>query len=469
MVFSSLTFVYAFLPLVAALYYACPSRRWRNAVLLAVSVLFYAWGEPRYVFLMLAAALAAWVGGLCMERLRGRPGPRRAAFWTTTGLLVGNLLVFKYLNLFVHSAQALLGGSWVWRDIALPIGISFYTFQILSYVIDLYRGKIPVQRNFFRLALYVTFFPQMIAGPIVRYETVQDEILGRRENWEEVTAGLRRFIVGLAKKTLLANSVAVVCETVYAGDPATFGTLFYWIAAMAYALQIYFDFSGYSDMAIGMGLLFGFHFLENFDYPYTAVSVTDFWRRWHISLSTWFRDYVYIPLGGNRVSRAKWVRNILVVWALTGFWHGAQWNFVLWGLYYAALLLLEKLFLHRALDRLPKGVGWAYTAVCVLVGWVLFDRTDLSQMAAALGMMFRPQATDFLGVVAANADLPARLLTLPIGAVCMLPLGKRLRERLPEGGAGMALVRAAVYGALLLLCLMVTLSSSYNPFIYFRF
>ena len=299
MVFSSITFVYAFFPLVAAAYYLSKNRVYRNVVLLLASLLFYSWGEPRFLLLMLAATLAAYCGGLLMERSTAH---KRLILIVTVVLLVGNLFVFKYLNFFSENLSALFG----WRalpKLTLPIGISFYTFQILSYVIDLYRGEIRVQRNYFYLLLYVSFFPQLIAGPIVRYETVEQEILERRESIDDVAAGLRRFILGLAKKVILANNIARIAETIYAGDSAVYGTALYWLAAVAYALQIYFDFSGYSDMAIGLGRMFGFHFLENFDHPYTALSITDFWRRWHISLSTWFRDYVYIPLGGNRVKK----------------------------------------------------------------------------------------------------------------------------------------------------------------------
>ena len=299
MVFSSITFVYAFFPLVAAAYYLSKNRVYRNVVLLLASLLFYSWGEPRFLLLMLAATLAAYCGGLLMERCTAH---RKLILIVTVVLLVGNLFVFKYLNFFSENLSALFGWSAL-PKLTLPIGISFYTFQILSYVIDLYRGEIRVQRNYFYLLLYVSFFPQLIAGPIVRYETVEQEIQQRHESIDDVAAGLRRFILGLAKKVILANNIARIAETIYAGDSAVYGTTLYWLAAVAYALQIYFDFSGYSDMAIGLGRMFGFHFLENFDHPYTALSITDFWRRWHISLSTWFRDYVYIPLGGNRVKK----------------------------------------------------------------------------------------------------------------------------------------------------------------------
>ena len=335
MVFSSLPFLFFLFQAVLLLCFVRKSRTWRNGVLLTASLLFYAWSEPRFLPVMVLAATLAWLGGLGMERLRtaGRSGGEKAVFIATVTALIANLFPFKYLNFAVENLNALSGLSLPPPGIALPVGISFYTFQILSYVIDLHRGEVQVQKSWFRLLLYVSFFPQLIAGPIVRYQTVEREITDRRETLEDAAAGARRFIAGLGKKVILANRLSLIAESVYGGDAGVYGTALYWVAALAYTLQIYFDFSGYSDMAIGLGRIFGFHFLENFDHPYAAGSVTEFWRRWHISLSTWFRDYVYIPLGGNRVSRRRWVLNILIVWGLTGFWHGASWNFLLWGLW----------------------------------------------------------------------------------------------------------------------------------------
>ena len=460
MVFSSITFVYAFFPLVAVAYYLSKNRVYRNVVLLLASLLFYSWGEPRFLLLMLAATLAAYCGGLLMERSTAH---KRLILIVTVVLLVGNLFVFKYLNFFSENLSALFG----WRalpKLTLPIGISFYTFQILSYVIDLYRGEIRVQRNYFYLLLYVSFFPQLIAGPIVRYETVEQEILERRESIDDVAAGLRRFILGLAKKVILANNIARIAETIYAGDSAVYGTALYWLAAVAYALQIYFDFSGYSDMAIGLGRMFGFHFLENFDHPYTALSITDFWRRWHISLSTWFRDYVYIPLGGNRVKKSRWIRNILVVWALTGFWHGAQWNFLFWGFYYGVLLLLEKLLLGKYIRRLPAVFQHLYAMVIVIIGWVFFASPDLSTALAYLQVMF-----SFSPGTMGGASLVMPWLGMAvIGVVAATPLAKNLWEKL-QGKKAMPLVEGALCLAALLLCTASLVSDSYNPFLYFRF
>ncbi len=468
MVFSSLTFLYFFLPLTVLLYFVCKNRAYRNTVLLLASVLFYSWGEPKLVLLMFAATLVAYLGGLLIHRFaqQSKKKLKKAAFLVTVLLLVFNLFWFKYFNFFAQNIQLLLGTHFALASIALPIGISFYTFQILSYVIDLYWGKVGVQKNFFYLMLYLSFFPQLIAGPIVRYQTVEEEIQNRRESLEDVVVGLRRFIIGFAKKVLLANNIAKVAVIVYGGDAGIYGTAMYWLAALAYALQIYFDFSGYSDMAIGLGRMFGFHFLENFRYPYVATSITDFWRRWHISLSSWFRDYIYIPMGGNRVNKGRFILNILVVWAVTGFWHGAQWNFVLWGLYYGILLLLEKLLLGKLLEKLPRIIRWAYSMFFVLFGWVMFNLTDFSQMLAAFRQMFCHVPTDFISVVSADAEILHYVLYIPLGIVCMCPWLEKAKR--PEGFWGNAVCNLACL-ALFAISMIYIFSSTYNPFIYFRF
>lgn len=466
MVFSSLTFLYLFLPLAIVPYFLWKNRVYRNALLLVLSLAFYAWGEPKYIVMMLAATVVAYLGGLGMTALSHRPGARKAVFAATVSLVVLNLLVFKYLNFFWDNLSRVLDPGWSIPQIALPIGISFYTFQILSYVIDLYRGQVALQRNFFYLLLYISFFPQLIAGPIVRYSTVEEEILRRRESWADVEAGLKRFIVGLSKKVLLANNVAALAEIIYGGNQAIYGTSMYWLAALAYTFQIYFDFSGYSDMAIGLGRMFGFHFLENFNYPYLSRSATEFWRRWHISLSSWFRDYIYIPLGGSRVGKAKWVRNILVVWGLTGFWHGAEWNFLLWGLYYAGLLVAEKFFLGRWLEKLPSPLRWLYAFFVVNLGWVLFSRTDFGDLTHALHTMFVWQDTSLAQVLSADTEILLALVFLPLAFLFSFPVVQKLPR--PKGTVG-ALAEAVGYGLLLLLCVLSIVSSVYNPFIYFRF
>lgn len=464
MVFSDTPFLYAFLPLTVLFYLVLPSRSLKNYALLVFSLLFYSWGEPKLLVLMIGVALAAYLCGLGMVRF---PQQKKAFLWISVALLLCNLIVFKYLNFFVDNLDKLTGVALSLPAIALPIGISFYTFQILSYVIDLYRGKVGVQRNFFYFLLYVSFFPQLIAGPIVRYQTVEEEIDSRQESWDDVLYGLRRFILGLAKKVLIANNVARIAEQIYgAGDAA--GTAAYWLAALCYTFQIYFDFSGYSDMAIGLGRMFGFHFPENFDYPYISRSVTEFWRRWHISLSTWFRDYVYIPLGGNRVSRGRWIFNIFVVWGLTGLWHGAQWNFILWGLYYAVLLFSEKLFLSRLLKKLPGAVQWLYTMLFVVVGWVLFNLTDFARLRHALAVMFTPHATDWLAMLACDTSIIIPILVLPFAILFSFPVLTKWKKHADDTPLTALLTNGVCLG-LLALSIAFIISSSYNPFIYFRF
>ena len=468
MVFSDLDFLYFFLPLVLILYFPCKNLVWRNSVLLVFSLVFYAWGEPKRIALMLLASLVAYLGGLLIEKFKtdGKKSACRAVFVATTVLLILNLFVFKYLNFAVDNINLLLSRDITIPQILLPIGISFYTFQILSYVFDLYLGNVKVQKNYFYLTLYVSFFPQLIAGPIVRYQTVEEEIHERSTNIESFAHGLRRFIRGLAKKILLANNVAVICETVYAGEVQVFGTAFYWLAAVAHSLQLYFDFSGYSDMAIGLGEIFGFHFLENFDHPYISCSVTEFWRRWHISLSTWFRDYIYIPMGGNRVGKVRHIINIMTVWALTGFWHGAQWNFIIWGIYYGVLLLVEKFLLGKLLKKLPKIFGWIYTMFFVIIGWVLFNLTDFSKLAMAIKTMFSAVPTDLAAIMTAHSDKLFELCFIPVALIFMLPIRKRFDK---FSGTGATIVANLVHLLLFAVCIIFSISSSYNPFIYFRF
>lgn len=471
MVFSSLSFLYVFLPLCIVLYFLSKNRVWRNCVLLAFSVVFYAWGEPKLLIMMLAATLAAYLGGILIHRAKegGREGEAKIWFIQTMVLLFANLVVFKYFNFITDNLAALVGGEWSLPRIALPIGISFYTFQIASYVIDLYLGKIRLQKNFFWLLLYLCLFPQLIAGPIVRYQTVEDEIGGRTTTLADVTEGVKRFIIGLAKKVVIANNVALLSTTVWEAPEGNYGVLFWWLAALSYTLQLYFDFSGYSDMAIGIGRVFGFHFDENFNYPYISRSITEFWRRWHISLSTWFRDYVYIPLGGNRVSRARHIFNILAVWALTGLWHGAAWNFVLWGVYYGLLLLLEKFVLSKHLERLPSAVRHVYTMFLVIIGWVLFSQESFALVGRALYNMFVPSGVPLLHSLGYDVSVFKAAIYLPLGIICSFPIAKRLRAyRRPESPIYM-LVENLFYAALFALCMVYVTASTFNPFIYFRF
>lgn len=467
MVFSSMTFLCAFFPLCAIMYYLCKNRVWRNAVLLVFSLLFYAWGERKYIALMLGATLAAYLGGLLIEKWRGKKRGK-AAFIVTTVILVACLGIFKYLNLIVDTVNVLPGIDFTVKQIALPIGISFFTFQIMSYVFDLYLGKIALQKNPLMLLLYVCFFPQLIAGPIVRYETVEYELKNRCESVSEAAQGIRRFIIGLAKKVIIADNVAKIFTAIYetgATGASGYGTAAYWIAALSYSLHIYFDFSGYSDMAIGIGQFFGFHFLENFNFPYISKSITEFWRRWHMSLSTWFRDYIYIPLGGNRVSSFKRIRNILVVWALTGIWHGASWNFAVWGLYFALLLLAEKYVFGKILEKLPGVLRWVYAFVLINIGWVIFNFTDFSDMLFALKKLFVWQSTDFVKVISENSSVIVSSFYLIPGFILSFPLSKFIDKKIYIS----PVIKNILALVLLALCYIFTLSTTFRPFIYFRF
>ncbi|MBR5798148.1 MAG: MBOAT family protein, partial [Clostridia bacterium] len=350
MIFSSISFLYYFLAAGLLVYFIVPSRL-KNLVLLLFSLAFYFYGEPVYTLLMLASTLSAYLHGLAIDRSRGTKWAR-FFLWSSVATSIALLGFFKYSDFFISNLNSLFAADIPLLRLALPIGISFYTFQTLSYTVDVYRGEAKVQKSFIRLATYVTLFPQLIAGPIVRYTTVETELSGRKHSFESFAAGVNRFVIGLAKKVLIADTLGLLVKDFAAsGDRSV---VFYWVYAVAVSLQLYFDFSGYSDMAIGLGRLFGFHFLENFNYPFISKSISEFWRRWHMSLGQWFRDYVYIPLGGNRVSTGRWIRNVLVVWLLTGFWHGADWTFVFWGLYFALFLLLERFFLAKWLDKLPR-------------------------------------------------------------------------------------------------------------------
>ena len=468
MVFSSASFLIFFLPCLLVLYFLVPRRcRYlRNLILLAFSLAFYACGGPKFLLLMLLSIVINYVGGLLAGPAH-RAGTRRLGMTLAVVLGLALLGWFKYAGFFGEMLHALLPVVPV-PQVTLPIGISFFTFQGLSYVIDVYRGDAAVQRDPLKLALYIAFFPQLVAGPIVRYTTVAEEIDERHESVSEFSAGAVRFLFGLGKKMLLANAVARIADAAFAAVMPS--VLFAWLGAVAYTFQIYFDFSAYSDMAIGLGRMFGFHFLENFNYPYVARSVTEFWRRWHISLSTWFRDYVYIPLGGNRVSKTKWLRNILVVWLLTGLWHGAAWNFVLWGLFFAVFLTAEKLWYGRALAK-TRVFKHIYVLLLVVVSFVLFDANSVGEAAAAIGGLF--------GAAGVSAVNPISLYYLRsfavvflIGIVGATPLPKRIVEQLGSTRAG-AMVVDVLEPLVLVSVLAVStgylVDGSFNPFLYFRF
>ena len=465
MLFSSIPFLFYFLPAVLLAYFLVPFKL-KNAVLLIASLVFYAWGEPRYVVLMIASILLFFFCGLAIGKAEAQKWKK---FWLTVSVVcsLALLAVFKYADFFVESFNAATGLSIPLLKLALPIGISFYTFQCLSYTVDVYRGSAEVQKNVVSFGAYVALFPQLIAGPIVRYVDVARELNSRTHSWAEVTLGLRRFIVGLSKKILIANTLGELTNLFRASGEKS--VLFYWIYAIAFALHIYFDFSGYSDMAIGLGKVFGFHFIENFNYPYLSRSVAEFWRRWHMSLGSWFRDYVYIPLGGNRVSRGRWVFNTLVVWMLTGLWHGAAWNFVLWGLLYAAFLMIERWV--PAIGKLPSILRRVYVLLVVVLGFVLFNAADIGQAAGDIGGMF-----GFGGVPLVTGEtlyyLRSYGVVLLLGLVGATPLIRDLALRLSKGersGKAIAILEPAVLTALLLLCTAYLVDGSFNPFLYFRF
>lgn len=467
MLFSSMTFLFAFLPVTLILYFLAKDR-YKNYILLVASLIFYAWGEPKYILLMILSIVFNYLMALRIDRNRKRNKRKKFDLILAVVVNIGALFVFKYLNFAVDNINYAFGFNINSPDLVLPIGISFYTFQILSYVIDVYRRKVKTQKNIFTLGTYIALFPQLIAGPIVRYETIEKQLEKREHSIERFCDGFRRFIVGFGKKVLIANNVAILADAVF-NNPTSIA-LNPWIimlGLLAYTLQIYYDFSGYSDMAIGLGKIFGFDFDENFNYPYSATSITDFWRRWHISLTTWFRDYLYIPLGGNRCSKIKWVRNFFIVWLLTGLWHGASWNYVLWGLFYAVILLIEKQFLGKYLARLPKLIAWALTFAVVNFGWLLFRVESLSDLKHVFSGWVHPQGSlaEFLGE---NFSAVPSLIFMVIGLILMFPLVKYLTVRITKYPWGRAVVDVILI-AILGIGVMALVSSAYNPFIYFRF
>lgn len=464
MVFSSFTFLFFFLPLTLACTLPLKRVAARNAVLCAFSLVFYAWGEPVYVLLMLMSILVNYAAGLAMERW---PARKKLILVITLVLNLGAIGYFKYADFLLRSLNLLLPEPIPLANVVLPIGISFYTFQILSYVIDVYRGEYPAQRNLLSLATYISMFPQLVAGPIVRYGTVEKELKERRVTAEGFADGLARCAFGLGKKVLLANQMALAADKIFNSGEALPGAV-YWIGAVCYTFQIYFDFSGYSDMAIGMGKMLGFSFPENFRYPYTAGSVTDFWRRWHISLSSWFREYVYIPLGGNRRGVPRQILNMCVVWLLTGLWHGASWNFVLWGAYYGLLLILEKHVLEKALERVPRFLRHILTLLAVIVGWVIFRVETPGEAFGVLGAMFSFSGAGTGAFLISEADALVPLLLLVPAAVCCLPWKEKIEARWGTTN-GYRYGRYILALAVWLLSVAMLLGETYNPFIYFRF
>lgn len=471
MTFSSLTFTTLFFPAVLILYFICTDLRWRNGVLLVASLIFYSWGEPIWVLAMIGSTAINYVAAMLIDRASS-PGLRRTALVVGAAASLAVLFYFKYAAFLVNSVTSLFGVSFSIPVLELPIGISFYTFQVLTYTVDVYRGKSPVQRDPFKLMLYVSCFPQLIAGPIVQYSDVAVMLDERESTLEGFTEGMKRFAVGLSKKVLLANVCGLIIEELPSAAGASgMSVLGAWYISVLYSLQLYFDFSGYSDMAIGMGRIFGFTYKENFNYPYISKSASEFWRRWHISLGSFFRDYVYIPLGGNRRGRARTALNLAIVWALTGLWHGASWNFVIWGLYYGVLIILEKLVLADFREKLPGAAQHIAALFLIVVGWTVFYYTDMGCLGKHLGAMFGIGAAGLSDPVTMAVIRKYTVLPL-IAAIASLPILPRLKawlgkhEKL-EGAAD--IVSLVCLTALMLLSMIFIVGQSYNPFIYFRF
>ncbi len=465
MLFSSITFLYYFLPLTIALYFLSPTCL-KNTVLLLSSLLFYAWGEPKYILLMGSSIVLGYGFGLLVEKYRGK---KLGKFFCVFSIIISLsfLVYFKYVDFFITNFNAITGLNLSLLKVVLPIGISFYTFQMISYIVDIYRGE-EAQKNMINMAAYIAMFPQLIAGPIVRYSDIAKQLETRTHSWDMAAEGIRRFIIGLAKKVLLANQLGELCNVFRGSDEKS--VLFYWLYAFAFGLHIYFDFSGYSDMAIGLGKIFGFHFLENFNYPYISASITEFWRRWHISLGSWFRDYVYIPLGGNRVKKARQFFNILTVWMLTGFWHGAAWNFIVWGLFFAILLMIEKVWLLKYLKK-SRVFSHIYVLFFVMISFIIFNAQDMGQAfldikgllgvggvplvsAQALYCLYSFFVILFIAVIGAT---PA--VQYGIKIVYNRPLGRKILDR----------IEPFVLMVLLLVITAYLIDGSFNPFLYFRF
>ena len=463
MLFTSISFLYYFLPVVIAFYFIVP-KKMRNFVLLIASMLFYFYGEPKYILLMLAEILVAYIGAILIEKYK-----KKSLLVTTVCIHIGLLCIFKYTDFMISNVNQVIGVNLSLLRIALPIGISFYTFQILSYVIDVYKNKVKVQRSFFKLATYVSLFPQLIAGPIVRYETIEKELDNRKHSFENFSYGIRRFTIGLAKKVLIANMLGELCKQFTTTNEKT--VLFYWIFAISYMLQIYFDFSAYSDMAIGLGRIFGFHFLENFNYPYISKSITEFWRRWHISLSSWFRDYVYIPLGGNKEGLKKQIRNILIVWALTGIWHGASWNFIIWGLLFGIVLILEKVFLGKYLEKLPNFFKRIYVLFIVMISFIIFNTESIGQAWENIIGLFGANGESLINSYTLYY-LRSYMVILMIAAIGVTPVLKDVILKFRKNEKMNKVINILEPVCIVLLLLVVTaylVDNSYNPFLYFRF
>ena len=467
MVFSSISFLYYFLPIVLILYFITPNKH-KNLILFLISLVFYFYGEPKYLSLMILTIFSSYINGRLIEKYQDTKF-KKVFLITDIVISLGLLGIFKYTDFFITNINTILNSNIGLLRLALPIGISFYTFQTLSYSIDVYRGNVKAQKNFITLGTYVVLFPQLVAGPIVRYSDIEQELTKRKSDFKNISNGFNRLIIGLGKKVILANNFGLLCQMFYNSTEAS--VLFYWIYGISYMLQLYFDFSGYSDMAIGLGKIFGFNFPENFNYPYIAKSITDFWRRWHMTLSSFFRDYVYIPLGGNRVTKGKFLRNIIIVWFLTGMWHGAEWNFIIWGLYFGLILIIEKLFLGNLLEKSPKFIRHIYTLFIVFISFIIFNASSMENVLIDIKSLF-----GFNNLPLINSEaiyyLKSYFFVIIIGLLAATPILKNLVNRLKEKKSYGSIINLLEPIYLLILLVIVTaylIDSSFNPFIYFRF
>ena len=466
MEFSSILFLFVFFPIFLISYFIIKNRTYRNMILLIFSLIFYAWGEPFYIFLMIGSIITNYFLALAINKYK-----KNSKWFLIIDIIfnIGLLLIFKYTDFFISGINSVVSTNISLRNIALPIGISFYTFQTLSYVIDVYKEKVKVQKNVLTLGCYITAFPQLIAGPIVKYSTVEKELAVRKENYNDIASGIRLFVKGLSKKVLIANNVAYITDTILMYNPSNYGFIGSLLAMIAYTLQIYFDFSGYSDMAIGMGRMIGFHFDKNFDYPYISKSITEFWRRWHISLSSWFRDYVYIPLGGNRVSKKRLVFNILLVWMLTGLWHGASFNFLLWGIYYGIILLIEKLFLKKYIDKLPVFLQHFYVLIIVIIGWTIFRNESMTSLKNVFSSLIGLNGLGNIKLLTFSQVITFKnIVALLLGIIFSTPVLLKTNVALNKY-KNWNIVKDVLIIVLFILCISSLVGGSYNPFIYFRF
>ena len=468
MVFSSIVFLYIFLPIMLLIYFVVP-RKLKNAVMILASLVFFAWGEIRYIFIMLILAVMDFFCGKGINKNEGNKPKQKLYLFIDIGVNLLILFFFKYADFIIANINEILNTQIPLLNIPLPIGVSFNTFQSLSYIIDVYRGTVKCEKSFYNYLTYTTLFPQIIAGPIVRYETVDEELETKKISMDNFSKGMRRFIIGLGKKVLIANNVGALWNIIEIGEYSEMSMLLSWTSIIAFALQIYFDFSGYSDMAIGLANIFGMDFDENFNYPYISKSITEFWRRWHITLGSWFRDYIYIPLGGNKKGFLKQIRNILIVWFLTGAWHGASWNFILWGLFFGVILILEKVILLKLLKKLPTWTNYVYTAFLVLISWVIFAFEDLGKVKDYLFTMFHLNKTNIV-----NAEglyyLKNYFIIIVIGLILSTPVISKLLKKLEEKQSNIrSILITGVYIGILVLSTASLVSDSYNPFLYFRF